>query len=400
MLTQRITTLNPAVFDKGVKMSSASRQDAAGGNSADLPEVVLVGGSGDVGARLAELLLENTKADVITLSRRAKGNADRFGDRLRHVSLDISGSETPAMSANAIVVNLTEATPPEWIRQVIVTGGRFLETSATPDYLQAIENALKGAIGQGNAILCVGVAPGLTNLLAAEIGAKCPETVQIDIGVEMGLGRHYGAAATEWFLRTAGRIYPLMIDGHLQSVAAGQLTRKFAFKGKGRPRHSIGYGFVDQVIIARSAGQHLKTVRSFVALDPPWMTRVLAVSLAFGLGPAMLQNSKWLTRWMLRLPVYGRARTRVIAQGFDGAGHVTGDIRVETGDQAQATAIMIFATVQAILRHDGPDPNGVTTITDHLSLDTALAALAQFLPETRSGKGFGSNTGLQREVGA
>lgn len=362
-------------------------------------EIVLLGGSGDVGSRLAQLVLENTGAVVTTVSRRAKGNSNRFGDRLRHVSLDLSGGEKPAMSDNAIVVNLTEAAPPELVRQIIASGACFLETSATPDYLQAIENALEGVSGPGCAILCVGVAPGLTNLLATEIRTERPETVDIDMGVEMGLGRHYGAAATEWFLRAAGRTYPVMIDGRLRPVAAGQLGRKFAFKENDRPRRSIGYGFVEQSVIARGAGQQLRTVRSFVALDPPWMTRVWASLLALGLGPTINRHSRKLTGWMLRMPAFGQARTRVMAEGFDEAKHLTVQIRVETGDQAEATAAMIFATIMAILERGGTGRTGVTTIADHLSLDVALAALCRFLPETRVQKTSGSKPDLQKDMG-
>lgn len=364
-------------------MSITPKQNAAAGNVGAVTEIVLLGGSGDVGSRLEKLLSENTKTVVTTVSRRTKAQADQFSDRVFHVSLDLTGDMKLAIPADAVVVNLTEATPPELVRQVIATGGCFLETSATPEYLNAIQKAAEGATGPGSAVLCVGVAPGLTNLLAAEIEAKYPKTVQIDIGLEMGLGRHYGAAATEWFLRTAGQIYPATINGRSETFAAGQLKRKFAFREKGRPRHSIGYGFVDQEIIARSAGQQLKTVRSFVALDPPWITRVLAILLAMGLGTVMARYSRRLALGMLRLPAFGRVRTRVIAEGFDVAGHLTGQVRVATGDQAQATAVMILATIQAIMGQCGPDRRGLTTITDHLSLDAALAALGQLLPETR-----------------
>jgi len=353
------------------------------------PEVVLLGGSGDVGARLARLLLENTDAVVTSVSRRNTAAFDTHGGRLRHISHDLTQPGGLETTANACVVNLTEVTPPAYARQVVDSGGCWLESSATPAYLGAIEAALHGAAGPGTAILGVGAAPGLTNLLAAEIAAKAPETVQIDIGLEMGMGRHYGVAATEWFLGAAAKPYPVIIDHEQREVTPGQLKRSFAF-GKGqRPRRAIGYGFAEQMLIAQRSENRLKTVRSFVAIDPPWMTRSLALILGLGLGPAIGRNARKLAKWMLRGPAFGQAHTRIVVEGYDDNGQLAGQIRVETGDQAEATAAVILATLSGVRVDREPPQQGATMITDHIALEAALAALRRVLPETRVSTSLG-----------
>lgn len=349
----------------------------------NLREVVLLGGSGDVGARLVPLLLKDPRVAVTVVSRHAEGISDPLEGRVRHTALDLSNAESLGAMAEAVVVNLTEATSPSLVGQVIGAGGWFLETSATPGYLRAVVEALDGADGTGNAILCVGMAPGMTNLLAEQVTAKAAESAQIDIGVEMGMGRHYGAAATEWFLRTAGQSYPLVIDGSIQTVLPGQMKRKFAFSTGGPLRRSIGYGFAEQTMIAERSEHRLKTVRSFVALDPAWMTRSLAFALSLGLGPAIGRNARRLTKWLRRLPAFGPARTRIVVEGFDDAGRLTGQIRLETGDQAEATAAIISATVESVFeRREGHSPQ-VSTIADHLNLDKAVEALRRAIPDTR-----------------
>lgn len=350
--------------------------------SATAPEIVLIGGSGDVGTRLAQMLLKHTTAVVTAVSRGRTGDDDQPCARLRHVYLDVSGSEDLEMAAGTIAVNLTEATRPTLAKHVIESGGWFLETSATSEYLSAMMEDLRGVDGPGRAIMCVGTAPGMTNLMAAEIMAKAPKTSQIDIGIEMGMGRHYGLAATEWFLRTAGQPYPAVIDHALTKVAPGQLKRRFAFNKGGPLRHSIGYGFAEQTLIAEGSGRRLKTVRSFVALSPAWMTRGLSLMIALGLGPAISRNARKLARWLRRTPVLGPKQSRLVVEGFDDAGQLTGQIRLATGDQADATAAVIFATIQSILDDRRPVDGGVTTITDHLGLDAALATLRRFLPAT------------------
>ena len=349
--------------------------------SAGAPEVLLLGGSGDVGTRLARMLLAQTSARVTTLSRRPAGAGALKSDRLRHVTLNVAAQRPLEIAPDTIVVNLTEATPVAVARQVMRAGGWFLETSATPDYLGDMAQGLRDDEGPGGAILCVGAAPGLTNLMVAAILAATDTTTQIDIGVEMGTGRHYGAGGTEWFLRTAGQTYPIVIDNVPRRVAPGGLTRKFAFRPKGRPRFALGYGFAEQEFIAKRSQGRLHTVRSFVALDPPWLTRILAWMLALGLGPGINRNARKLARWMGQVPAFGPKKSRFLVEGFDPTGHLTAQIRLETGDQAEATAAMILATVQTLLGERAA-MTGLSMITDHLDLDGALQTVRQILPET------------------
>ena len=347
-----------------------------------VPNIVLLGGAGDVGLRLAQMLHQQTEAFVTTVSRRVADNNGQQNSRRRHISYDLTGPETLKIAAGAIVINLTEATPPSMVKQVIEGSGWFLETSATPKYLQEIMNSAESAAGSGSAVMCVGVAPGLTNLMATKITTDAPNTRQVDIGLEMGMGRHYGAAATEWFLSTAGRPYDIVIDHVPRRVAAGDLKRKFIFRQDGQSRLAVGYGFAEQSLIAEQSNLSLKTVRSFVALDPSWMTRMLLLMQSIGLGSAISRNAAMLAKWLLRFPAFGATQTRLVVEGFDDAGGLTGQIRVVTGDQAQATAAMIFATIESVLVRQEPMDEGLTMITDHLQFDEAMAALRRFLPET------------------
>ena len=345
------------------------------------------------------MLLEHTTARVTTVSRRKPGDTDQPAGRLRHVSMNLSGGETLTTTVGSITVNLTEVTPFSLARQVVGSGGWFLETSATSGYLDGMISAMSGITGPGTAVLCVGTAPGMTNLMAAEIMDAAPTTSQIDIGVEMGMGRHYGVAATEWFLRTAGQSYPVFVDHRLRQMNPGELKRRFHFT-KGRSRPSIGYGFAEQSLIADRSLHRLKTVRSFVALDPAWMTRGLGLMLSLGLGPLISRHTSTLAKALRRLPTIGPSHCRLVVQGFDDAGQSTGLIGLETGDQADATAAMIFAMIQSVLRAPEPAKEGLSMITDHLKFDVAAANLRRFLPQTQIIAGYGQNCGNQPGLAA
>jgi len=85
----------------------------------------------------------------------------------------------------------------------------------------------------------------------------------------------------------------------------------------------------------------------------------------------------------------GRPRLSLANADLDGAGQTTGQICLETGDQAEATAVVIFATFERAGEYRDPFPARATTITDHLCLDAALEVLRRVLPETMVSQNFG-----------
>lgn len=346
--------------------------------------VTLLGGRGDVGTRLTRFLLSQTHARITVVSRRDGGADGEGGGRVKYRAANVAGPDFAApVSAGDIFVNLTEATPPALVRQVVKQGGTFIETSATPDYLSAISTTVGNSGGPGQAILCVGVAPGLTNLLVAHTANSYGGIASVDIGLEMGFGRHYGAAATEWFLKTGGKNYPIVLGGVKKSVRPGMLGRRFIFGRGERARPALGYGFAEQVVLAGDRALGLSTVRSFVAIDPPIFTRGLGVLFGLGLGPAIAARAKGLTGAMARMPGFGKTRTRIVVEGRNRNGTFLGGFRLVTGDQADATAAMILATIQALLGRSPGQTPGLTTIADHLVLEQATDVLEALLPATR-----------------
>ncbi|WP_233417298.1 hypothetical protein [Halovulum marinum] len=336
---------------------------------------MLIGGSGDVGRRLVPLLLDHMSDSILVVSR--AGNAP--DDRAKALRLDIADADAAAgLPPGATVVNLSEATPPSIAAHIVRTGGRFLESSASPDYVQAITRAAVATGGPGMAVVCTGTAPGLSTLMAAEI-AQMKGCATIDIGLELGMGRHYGAAATEWSIGAVGTVYRLSgVTGTM--VRPGDMRRSFAFQRTGRERPALGIGFPQQGIAGRSGTSSTVRARTFLAFDPPHVTRLVWLLLRLGLGPALMRRKHGLTRILMRLPSLGRTCTRieVEAQGPDGG--VLASRHLTAGDQAEVTAAMILATIRAIHSEEAP-LSGATTIVDHLTLSGALDALRGLLPE-------------------
>ena len=345
--------------------------------------VVLIGGSGDVGSRLVALLLDHAGTDIRVVSRRGQAP----DDRVTPLKLDITAADAAAgLPEGATVVNLTEATPPSIAAHVVRTGGLFLETSASPEYVSAIEQAMAQAGGPGTGVVCVGAAPGLSTLLAAD-AARTEGCETLDIGIELGMGRHYGVAATEWSIGALGAPYRAA-DGNSATVQPGELSQSFAFGQGDRARFAFGIGFAHQGIASSPDARAPVRAHTFLAFDPPVATRLVWLLLRLGLGPVLARNKRGLARNLMRLPSMGRTNSRIAVEARGGDGNVLASRHCAAGDQAEITAAMILATLCAVHEAATP-PRGATTIVDHLTLPDAIESLRHFLPgmeiETWSG---------------
>jgi|TARA_R100000049_G_C1927958_1_gene72147 hypothetical protein len=131
-------------------------------------------------------------------------------------------------------------------------------------------------------------------------------------------------------------------------------------------------------IADRAAAAAPPLVRTYLALDPPCVTRLVGVLLRFGLGPVLARRKRPLTRVLTRLPEVGQARTRIAVEAHGANGEVSTSRHFTGGDQAEVTAAMILATVRVV--HASVPAAGATTISDHLSLARALDELRGLLP--------------------
>lgn len=348
--------------------------------SASNQVIWLIGGTGDVGRKTAKLLVRHSDADIVLAARngiRAEAIARETGQSVRGVAFDATAPEAlDEIPSDAILVNLTEATPAAFIAAHVSKGGILIESSASADYLADIEEASKGA--EGLAVVNAGAAPGLTNILAREIYRRAPQTAEVELVIELGMGRHHGEAATYWTLNNMGSDYPLRLDGKEQRVKPGTLRREVRFASERRSVTTIGFGFSDQWAIARNFS--LTSARSFLALDPPWMTHLLGFALRVGLGGWIARHARLLSGMLRGGPTFGRTGTRLLVEGVDGTGALVGRIELHTTDQAFVTAAMLAEAVHCA--KDMKSKQGVLQFDVLLAFDRALKILTAVAPET------------------
>ncbi len=314
-------------------------------------KICLLGGYGDVGLRLARLLHEHSDHRIVLAGRdgsRAAAAAREIGPRCDGLQLDARAADAAEqLSSMSLCTNLTEATPPALAATLIAAGTHFVDSSASPDYVSSLRAAIGGVSApNATAVLEAGLAPGLTNLIADRLCREHPETRQVDVLIELGMGVHHGLAATEWTLRSLGRTYPVKLDGRWQRVCTAALTR--TFDTDTGPVDAIGFAFSDQQSIARN--NDLDAARTFLALDPSWMTRSLRWFSRSAPSTLIRHRASTLAHWTRRVPPVGPTGTRLVVEALDREGNYVAGDQLDGGPQAEITAAVLAEAAMALTR--------------------------------------------------
>ncbi|MEV0685668.1 hypothetical protein AB0I35_17580 [Nocardia sp. NPDC050378] len=308
--------------------------------------VLVLGGYGAVGSLLVAEL--RRRGDTVVVAGRDPARSDTVVD-LRDPGLS---AYRAALSGTDVTVNASGAEDPRLAALAGDHGSAFIEISATSAYLRALARTDV----QSPVVVEVGLAPGLTNLLAAALHRTSPGP--IDLAVFLGAGEHHGAAAVEWSYRLLGKHFRDG-DGYIRNY-----TRPGAFRlpGHRRPRRLYRLDFADQHTLQRDFDV---AVRTYFGLDSRLATTALA-ALTWLPGASKAPRG-------LHLP--GTDRWIVLARGHDGT------TRWARG-RSQSRATAIIAAVAAT--HARRLPRGVHPLHRVLALaDLPLDEVELDIPEPR-----------------
>ncbi|WP_406276081.1 hypothetical protein OH799_04505 [Nocardia sp. NBC_00881] len=277
--------------------------------------VLVLGGYGAVGAHLVRML-RTDGIPALTAGRDA-ARADRV------VDVTVVESFRTALAEVSVVVNCAGTEDVRLADECAHHGIPFVEISATSAYVQALQHV------EGPVVLGVGLAPGLTTLLAVDTLSN--DLGPVDIMICLGSGEHHGPAATAWTYRLMGEHFP---DPDGTSIR--NFTKPAYFKlpeqAGCKPFPALRVDFADQHRLTREFGV---PVRTYLRLDSRLATAGLAgLTWAPALRALAPQRMPGSDRWV----VLARA--------------ANGPIRWAAGrGQSLATAAVAAATVREIARH-------------------------------------------------
>ncbi|MFE7245380.1 hypothetical protein [Streptomyces sp. NPDC057580] len=320
-------------------------------------KALVLGGYGAVGAHIVSDL--RAHGDTAYAAGRDPARADRVLD----LDAGPDGGYRAALDGIDVVVNSAGAEDPRLVTAAAEHGCAFVDITATTSYVNEVEQLAPAA----PVVLSVGLAPGLTTLLAKAVHSAAPGPV--DIAVVLGAGERHGPAATAWTYRLLGRRFPDTHSG--PPVRNFTHPDRFDLPGLGR-RRLYRADFSDQHTLTRDLGS---PVRTYLGLDSRAATTALA----------LLTHLRGASRTPQGLHLPGSDRWLVLAQGRDG--HTRW---AEGRSQSRASAAL---TVLATRAAAGLAP-GVHHLPDILTLDDVPQSDELGLSD--GGDAAGQGSGLMR----
>ncbi|AXG82658.1 saccharopine dehydrogenase [Streptomyces paludis] len=324
---------------------------------------LVLGGYGAVGTHVVARLREGGGRAY------AAGRDPVRADRPFDLTAGAGEAYLRALDGIDVVVNASGAEDPGLAVAATDRGIAFVDISATTPYIAALERLTPAA----PLLLGVGLAPGLTGLLATALAkAPGPGPVPgqapapgpapgpagpthptggpvggpIDLAVVLGAGEKHGAAATDWSYGLLGRTFPDTHGG--PPVRNYSRPRAFDLPHLGR-RRLYRADFSDQHTLTRTLGV---PVRTYFGTDSRAATAALALL-------TWLPGARRATPRGLHLP------------GSDGwlasATHAGTGRTVWARGRSQSRASALLAALAA---HAAPAlPPGVHQLTDVVTLD-------------------------------
>ncbi|MEB9895945.1 saccharopine dehydrogenase NADP-binding domain-containing protein [Bacillus cereus] len=343
-------------------------------------DIVVIGGYGHVGRTIFGILGERYPGKGYAAGRsreRAERICQSAGGKIRPLEIDIRKPIPSAMlNGVKLVIMCLDQTETGFVRECFRAGTHYIDVSANGSFIRQVEQCREEAAAHGaTALLSVGLAPGLTNLVALEAHRLLGETDQIDLAIMLGLGDVHGEAAIEWTADNMGARFDITQNGKQVEALSFTNRKTFDFGADIGSRQAYRFPFSDQQTLPRILD--VPSVATRFCLDSPLVTGLLAG--ARRTGAVRLLQAGWLRKRIIRslgtLRFGGdRFAVKAEARGRSREGkHALSECFLQGRDHSAVTAQV--AAAAAVMLVDSPTPAGVYHIEQLTDLVTMLKEL-------------------------
>ena len=245
-----------------------------------LSRIVIVGGYGHVGRRLAaELAPTHT---VVLAGRRpdqARQTAADLSVAAAALPVDATTGDglVSTVQPGDVVVNATGDHPTVSLaRATIAAGCHYTDLSADHRTIDALLTLDADARTAGGSVLPgIGLAPGATNLLAAAATHHLGGADRVDLGLLLSIADEFGPAALDWTLTTLASEITHDSDGRRHTIVPFRHETRLTFGHRGR-RAAFEFGFPEQLYLPRTLG--VSEAHGWFALTPAPVARAFATA--------------------------------------------------------------------------------------------------------------------------
>lgn len=238
-------------------------------------KILIIGGYGAVGRIISEKLSALYPGNVIIAGRNLeKANllSSQLGNGTTPHRLDICDwKEENVPQGVGFVIMCVDVPAMDFVEYCIFKGIHYMDITPTTNITQNIEklDSLAKA-NQASVVLSVGIAPGISNLLAQHAHNTRPDLQNIDIYILFGLGEKHGDAGYKWVFENMTDRYPLASREKDETIGTLSLPKKTQLLGK---RTFYSFNFADQHTLLRTTSARQVITR--LAFDSRGSTRLL-----------------------------------------------------------------------------------------------------------------------------
>ncbi|WP_405111264.1 saccharopine dehydrogenase NADP-binding domain-containing protein [Paenibacillus sp. FSL K6-1217] len=250
-------------------------------------DIVVIGGYGHVGSQICRILGAQHPGKVYAAGRnlqRAEEFSRSTGGNVKPLQLSADLPLDPKLLEKVkLVVMCLDQQDTRLAEACLQSGTHYVDISASGDFLtklhrlDAVKHKLKAA-----AVLSVGLAPGLTNLLAARAVQELDRTERIDISIMLGLGDSHGQAAMEWTVDNLGAGFEITEHGRPRTTSSFTEVKAADFGFELGTHRAYRFPFSDQMTLPQVL--EVPSVSTRLCFDSRSMTSAAALLRRTGLS--------------------------------------------------------------------------------------------------------------------
>lgn len=242
---------------------------------------LVIGGYGSVGRTISLTLGDLFPGQVVAAGRnydKAEQLSVETQRKVLPMAFDVSQvfNGDDLLKQVAVVVMCLDQPDTRFVERCIQRGIHYIDISASYEFLSQVEMLHPNAKEHGaTVVLSVGLAPGLTNLLASYCKSELNEVQRVDIYILLGLGEAHGEAAVRWTLENLNAEFLVNSDGGLKKVRSFAEGKAVQFPVPYGRRTAYRFNFADQRVVVTTLG--IESASTWLCFDSPFVTRIIAL---------------------------------------------------------------------------------------------------------------------------
>lgn len=296
-------------------------------------DILIVGGYGVVGRRVAALIAPQFPERVVIAGRDA-ALAGAFcdslghGARSRHFDVNDPGQIQEGLRGVGTVVACVAQAQPHLLRAAVAGGLAYTDIAPRLAFWEGAEELHARARRSGARVLLgAGLSPGISNVMARKLADIAGDVECIETSILLSLGDEYGANSLEHMLQSMAQPFRLFRRGRYESAVPFTEDEQISFPGLGSRRAYV-FPWSDVVNYPKTLGA--RTAIGRIAIEPAWVNKVLSGLVRAGAPP-----------WLERHGMLGGQRHAIdrLKRAYAGSDHFALQVSISSGGKTFAMTL-------------------------------------------------------------